>query len=110
MPYKTEYVDPEVFMSDTETGLEGFAVFHTYIDDAVDCGKHKLKFTFHDLDDGCFNAELLPGGGEFDGSESDDEVRTVIRKAIHSGYFDKWDWDDKEPDWTEARNKQRRIK
>ena len=51
MPYRTEWVDPELFVRH-----QGVAVYHTYKDDDWDCGTRTYWFTlsFDCGDDRCF--------------------------------------------------------
>lgn len=105
MPYQVTRVEvpAELFMSEEETGLRGFAVFHCYPGNNTSMGRLNFKYTFCEYgtehDPGAFDIFDLP---TLVGDLMTDP-KTAIYRAIHTGWFDKCEWPGKEPRWSKAR-------
>lgn len=91
MPYRTEWVDPEVFLEHN-----GVTIYHVYKGDDVECGRRFYWFgtTIHasddDDDDGeSFDVRDLPGAhaalSYVPFAEQEPVVRQLIVAAIDNG-------------------------
>lgn len=97
MPY--DWIEPAVFMEH-----RGWTVYHIYRNDQFQDGPRDTWYTFSmcscDGDghgsDGCFDIYELPAVQALRSADPE-TYKQVIRNAMDVGYFDTWDWPDKQP-------------
>lgn len=100
MPFTGEWVDPEVFMTEGQTGRKDVQVYYLYKYDEMSQGPLFYNFSLNSLasvedggSGGNFDVRDLPGGKTL-GPDDEDAKRKVIRTAIDAGYFDDWKRED----------------